>query len=114
MEYEFHVTKLINADPTDLPSEWEMSIVSFSLDVMEKYASDPDISIKMNDGVGIIESVKNGWSLPIDVHQSGYVNVRLNKLGETPETEQQHFASYNIMVRELSEAAANRWIDDNS
>jgi hypothetical protein len=114
MKYEFHVTKLINADPTDLPSEWEMSVVSFSLDVMDKYGSDADISVKLNDGVGTLESVKNGWVLPIDVHQTGYVNVRLNKLGEIPEAEQQHFASYNIMVKELSEVAASRWIDNDS
>lgn len=108
------LSEKINCDLSNLEKRYELMIVSFKLEVLDKYYGDSNYQIRLNNEVGTLDSNNPGWQLQIDVHENcGYVNIWLYQLGNLPEEEQQHFVQHNIQARELSQTAHRRWLQGN-
>lgn len=108
MENDYFVVRKITCDPDKMSSKDGLQIVSFRLDVLDKYKDHPDYVINIPQNVGTLRSNKQGWLLQLDVHDH-HVNTWLYKMGGIPEDEQAHFTKFNIFPKELSQVAHNRW-----
>lgn len=109
MENEYFVVRKITCDPDKLSSPDGMQIISFRIEVLDKYKDNPDYLIDTPKNVGTLKSKKQGWILQIDMHDD-YVSTWLYKMGSIPEDEQAHFAKFNIYPKELSQVAYKRWV----
>jgi hypothetical protein len=95
----------INFD--DLPKT-DVRTVSFDKSVLKRYEKDP-FQIKLDHDVGVLEKTgTDSWSLQIDAGND-CVTTFLNKLALIPEEERKHFEKHNILPRELSPKASDRW-----
>ena len=110
MENTFWIAKQITCEPKKLNNSDSISVVSFTINVLDKYTNNADYIIDIPQSVGTLQSNKQGWILQIDVHDE-YVNTLLYKIGSIPEDEQAHFAKHNIFPKQFSQVAHNRWIN---
>jgi hypothetical protein len=110
MKYDFFVAEKKNYDLINLLHDQELKLVSFSIDVLDKYKNS-NFKINLDDDVGTLESLINDeWELQIDVDSTcGYLTTWLYKLCNLPDDEIKHFVKHNIYARELSKTANRRW-----
>lgn len=108
MENDYYVVQKITCDPDKMSATEGLRVVSFRIEVLDKYKNNPDYIIDIPKSVGTLKSNKQGWSLQIDVDDY-HVSTWLYKMGDIPEDEQAHFAEFNIYPKELSHVAYNRW-----
>lgn len=109
MENDYFVVRKITCDPDGMSATEGLEIVSFRIEVLDKYKDNLDYTINTPKSVGTLKSHKQSWLLQIDVHEN-HVSTWLYKMGGIPEDEQAHFAKFNIYPKELSQVASNRWI----
>ncbi len=113
MNNDFYVVKRVNCDPSNFSDKEknELQVVSFKIEVLDKYRSNNNYELYLPGNVGTLSSTQPAWSLQLDVNDnSGYVSTWLYKIGDLPDSDQKHFADHNISPRELSQIAYQRWV----
>jgi hypothetical protein len=109
MKLDFYIAEKHSCN-FDSPNQKTVS-VSFGIDVLNKYRNS-NFKIDLNEEVGTLESLIDGWEIQIDVNNKcGYLTTWLDELFNLPDIEKKHFAEYNIYARELSQIAKSRWVD---
>ncbi|STY31711.1 Uncharacterised protein [Legionella wadsworthii] len=112
MSNDFYIARKESFDLSNLQKSEKLSIVSFNIKVLDKFSSNPDYSINLNNDVGVLSSQTEGWSLQIDVnYDCGYLSTWLYKLSNLPDIQKKHFETHNIYARELSPTAYSRWVE---
>lgn len=108
---QYYVVEEHSFDPNTFSSQEKnkLQIVSFKIDCLDKYRTNPDYDVPANGTVGVLRNKKVGWDLQIDIHQK-YFNTFLYKIENLPDADQQHFVQFNIWPQYLSKTAFNRWL----
>jgi hypothetical protein len=86
----------------------DIRTVSFDKTVLDKdYSDGLFYKIELNENAGTLESIKDGWALPIDVG-SDHVSTFLYTPSPLPNEDKTHFETKNIYPKEPGDAAHKR------